>query len=286
MGNSDSRHRTTKTSVFHVPQLMTTQQFHDYVIRKRLDVQPLLTLDMGWNILVEGSDLALLTNLVSLNCGLNQNITDQFLMANSDTLQTLHCGKNKYISDNGIKTLKNLRQLYCDDNTRITNDGIKDLINLELLDVGINICLSDDGIVNLVNLHSLNCNNMHIHENKDVYRFTDVGLRGKHLTYLECCDPTQFSSKLLLDVKPDVLLFNAKHIQYCGYAHDLYCDGAIKREGCRYNLSNDIVFENKILYQRGWDFATNQYIQKLIIGGTRIGRKLSYDHKIIYAPGP
>lgn len=162
MGNTKSQENTENTSVFNVPQLMTTTQFHDHVIKNQFDRMPSLKLNMGKNILVEGTDLAILTNVAELYCGINQNITDQFLMANSETLQILHCGTNKYISDNGIKSLINLHCLYCDQNDRITNDGIKDLVTLELLDVGTNTKLSDDGIINLVNLHSLNCNNMKI----------------------------------------------------------------------------------------------------------------------------
>jgi hypothetical protein len=287
MGNNKSHVETQNTSVFTVPQLMTTTQFHDYVIKNNLDKLPSFSLNMGKNILVEGSDLAILTNIIELDCGINQNITDQFLMSNSETLQILRCGTNKYISDNGIKSLINLRSLYCDGNDRITNDGIKNLVTLELLDVGQNAKLSDDGIINLVNLHSLNCNNMKINENKNIYRFTDNGLRGKHLTYLECCDPTQFSSKLLLDVNPRTLLFNSVHFPQSGppyyqYAKLLY-DGLIKNTR---EFSKDVSNENKLLSDRGWNFETNQYIQKLIIGGTRIGRKVCYTDNIVYAPIP
>lgn len=284
MGNTKSHEIAENTSVFDVPQLMTTSQFHDHVIKKQFDRMPSLKLNMGKNILVEGADLAILTNVAELDCGINQNITDHFLMTNSETLQTLHCGTNKYISDNGIKSLINLRKLYCDHNDRITNDGIKDLVTLELLDVGINAKLSDDGIVNLVNLHSLNCNNMKINENKNVYRFTDNGLRGKHLTYLECCDPTQFSSKLLLDVNPKVLLFNSSHfVHYYYYGANLLYDGLLKNTR---DFGNEVRTENKILSDREWNFETNQYIQKLILGGTHIGRKACYTDHIIYAPIP
>lgn len=278
MGNTKSHNNT---EVFNVPQLMSTTQFRDYVVKNNLDKLSSLTLNMGKNILIEGSDLAILTNVTELNCGINQNITDQFLMVNSETLHTLRCGTNQYISDTGIKSLINLRCLYCDSNVRITNDGIKDLVTLEVLDIGRNPKLSDDGIINLVNLHSLNCNNMKINENKNVYRFTDSGLRGKHLTYLECCDPTQFSSKLLLDVNPKVLLFNSSYFYERCWVSVLSYDGLFCE---KYNSA--IITENKILSDRGWNFETNQYIQKLILGGTRIGRKACYTDNIIYAPIP
>lgn len=285
MGNTKSHNnKTNNFDVFNVPQLMTTTQFHDYVIKNNLDKLPSLTLNLDKNILIEGSDLALLTNITKLNCGLNQNITDHFIMANSETLHTLHCGTNNYISDNSIKLLRNLRCLYCDGNNTITNDGIKDLVALEFLDIGRNPNLSDDGILNLVNLRSLNCSNMRINENKNVYRFTDNGLRGKHLSYLECCDPTQFSSKLLLDVKPMILLFGSRYFYECHcISIELSYDGHISGSYITPAVHN----ENKIISERGWNFETNHYLQKLILGGTRIGRKPYYfDQDIIYAPIP
>lgn len=280
MGNNNSHHDRTDPIIFNVPQLMTTEKFREYVISRRLFDLPSVTLNLDKNILVEGSDLSLLDNVSCLQCGINQNVTDSFLISNSNTLQRLHCGSNKYISDVGVKSLTNLRHLYCDENTRLTNSCIQNLLNLETLDVGKNMLLSDDGIVDLVNLRSLNCNNTAINKEKK-YRFTDAGLSGKHLEYLECSDPTQFSSKLLFDVNPKTLLYGTVNFYYMRYG--LEYDGRSTENTW---FPCDIKTENKILFDRGWDFDTNQYIQKLVLGGTIIGRKEYYGNRAIYAPRP
>lgn len=280
MGNNNAHRRDTDSTIFNVPQLMTTEKFREYVISHRLQDLPSITLNMGKNILVEGSDLALLDNVMCLHCGINQNITDSFLISNINTLQSLYCENNKYISDVGVGTLTNLKHLYCGENSTLTNSCIQNLVKLETLDVGKNMLLSDDGIVDLVNLRSFNCNNTAINKEKK-YNFTDAGLKGKHLEYLECSDPTQFSSKLLLDVNPKTLLFGSTYFAYMH--HGVTYDGRIVENYC---YTKEIKEENKILVERGWDFDTNQYIQKLILGGMIIGRKQYYTNDILHAPRP
>ena len=66
--------------------------------------------------------------------------------------------------------------------------------------------------------------------------------------------------------------------------HGVTYDGRIVENYCF--TKEEIKEENKILVERGWDFDTNQYIQKLILGGMIIGRKQYYTNDILHAPRP
>lgn len=97
-----------------------------------------------------------LPNLIFLDCGYNNNLTNNALYK-LPNLTYLDCGFNMKFDDNGISSLRSLKNLYCSYNLNITNKSLPFLINLTFLSCGSNNKFTARGILNLINLEELIC---------------------------------------------------------------------------------------------------------------------------------
>jgi hypothetical protein len=99
--------------------------------------------------------ISTLTNLISLHCSYNNNISNNSLYYLYN-LKCLNLGYNKKINDLGLQTLTNLTYLHCGTNDNITDLSINKLHNLTYLHTGNNINISNKTISNLHKLKFLN----------------------------------------------------------------------------------------------------------------------------------
>jgi Leucine-rich repeat (LRR) protein/serine/threonine protein kinase len=134
----------------------------------------LQTLDCSYNWNISDLEpLRALTNLQTLDCGYNE-ISDLEPLRALTKLQTLHCSRNKISDLEPLRALTNLQTLHCHENKISDLEPLRALTNLQTLDCRSNKISNLEPLRALTKLQELDCSRNKISDSEPLRALTNL----------------------------------------------------------------------------------------------------------------